>query len=122
MFMFNLFSITYGEQASRLQGEIKKMKNFKNPAWKEAVTKVVQQIQENEVKFVRLQFTDINGFLKNLAVSAKNIESIFENGQSFDGSSITGYRPIEESDMVLYPDPTTFAILPWRPKEKASAR
>jgi len=98
------------------------MKNFKNPLWKEQVTNVVQQIQEQDTKFVRLQFTDINGFLKNLAVNAKNIESIFENGQSFDGSSITGYRPIEESDMVLYPDPTTFAILPWRPKEKASAR
>jgi len=122
MFTFNLFSITIGEQRVRLQGEIKKMKDFKNPAWKEAVTKVVQQIQENEIKFVRLQFTDINGFLKNLAVSAKNIESIFENGQSFDGSSITGYRPVEESDMILYPDPTTFAMLPWRPKERASAR
>jgi glutamine synthetase len=61
-------------------------------------------------------------YAKNLAVSSKNIESIFENGQSFDGSSITGYRAIEESDMVLYPDPTTFAVLPWRPKEKASCR
>ena len=98
------------------------MKHFKNPIWNEQVTKVIHQIQENDIKFVRLQFTDINGFLKNLAVSAKNIESIFENGQSFDGSSITGYRPVEESDMNLYPDPFTFAILPWRPKEKASAR
>lgn len=98
------------------------MKDFKNATWKEQVSKIIQQIQENDVKFVRLQFTDINGFLKNLAVSSKSIESIFENGQSFDGSSITGYRPIEESDMVLYPDPTTFAILPWRPKEKSSAR
>ena len=98
------------------------MKNFKNPAWKEAVSKVIQQIQEQEIKFVRLQFTDINGMLKNIAVSSKNMESIFENGQSFDGSSITGYRPIEESDMVLFPDPTTFAILPWRPKEKSSCR
>jgi len=98
------------------------MKNFKNSAWKEQVTKVVQQIQEQDIKFVRLQFTDINGFLKNLAVSSKNVESMFENGQPFDGSSITGYRPIEESDMVLYPDPSTFAVLPWRPKEKASSR
>jgi glutamine synthetase len=98
------------------------MKNFKDATWKENVTKVVKQIQEQEIKFIRLQFTDINGMLKNLAVSSRNIESIFENGQSFDGSSITGYRPIEESDMVLYPDPTTFAVLPWRPKEKSSAR
>ncbi len=77
------------------------MKNFKDATWKENVSKVVQQIQEQEIKFIRLQFTDINGMLKNLAVSSKNIETIFENGQSFDGSSITGYRPIEESDMVL---------------------
>jgi glutamine synthetase len=101
---------------------MRKMKNFKNPAWKEAVSKVIQQIQEQEIKFVRLQFTDINGMLKNIAVNSKNLESIFENGQSFDGSSITGYRPIEESDMVLFPDPTTFAVLPWRPKEKSSCR
>jgi glutamine synthetase len=98
------------------------MKNFKDAVWKEQVTKVVKKIQEEGIKFVRLQFTDINGMLKGLAVNAKNIESIFENGQSFDGSSITGYRSVEESDMILYPDPTTFAILPWRAKEKASCR
>ncbi len=98
------------------------MKNFKDAVWKQNVTKVIQQIQENQTKFVRLQFTDINGLVKNLAVSSKTIEGIFENGQSFDGSSITGYRPIEESDMVLFPDPTTFAFLPWRPKEKSSCR
>jgi glutamine synthetase len=98
------------------------MKNFKDTVWKENVTKVVQEIKEQDIKFVRLQFTDINGIIKNLAVSSKNIETIFENGQSFDGSSITGYRPIEESDMVLFPDPTTFAVLPWRAKEKSSCR
>jgi len=102
--------------------EKSEMRNFKDAVWKENVTKVVHEIAEKEIKFVRLQFTDINGIIKNLAVSSKNIENIFENGQSFDGSSITGYRPIEESDMVLYPDPTTFAVLPWRPKEKSSCR
>src|SRR4030065_2992408 len=98
------------------------MKNFKDAVWKNNVTKVLKEITEQQIKFVRLQFTDINGIIKNLAVTSKNIESIFENGQSFDGSSITGYRPIEESDMVLFPDPTTFAVLPWRPKEKSSCR
>jgi len=98
------------------------MKNFKDATWKENVTKVVKTIQEEDIKFVRLQFTDINGMLKNLAVNSKNIENIFENGQSFDGSSITGCRPVEESDMALYPDPTTFATLPWRAKEKSSCR
>jgi glutamine synthetase len=99
-----------------------KVRNFKDATWKNNVTNVIRQIQEQDIKFVRLQFTDINGMIKNLAVNSKNLESIFENGQSFDGSSITGYRAIEESDMVLYPDPTTFAILPWRPKEKSSCR
>ena len=98
------------------------MKNFKDSVWEENVVKTCKQIKKYEIKFVRLQFTDINGIIKNLAVSAKNIASIFENGQSFDGSSITGYRPIEESDMVLYPDPTTFAVLPWRTKERSSCR
>src|SRR5512136_3279293 len=98
------------------------MKNFKDAIWKENVTNVVQKIKDQDIKFVRLQFTDINGIIKNLAVTSKNIENIFENGQSFDGSSITRYRSIEESDMVLFPDPTTFAVLPWRPKEKASCR
>ena len=73
----------------------KKMKNFKNAVWKKSVSEVVNQIQEQDIKFVRLQFTDINGMIKNLAVASKNIENIFENGQPFDGSSITGYRPIE---------------------------
>jgi glutamine synthetase len=98
------------------------MKNFKDSVWKENVDHAVKEIKKYEIKFVRLQFTDINGIVKNLAVSSKNIEAIFENGQSFDGSSITGYRPIEESDMVLFPDPTTFAVLPWRAKEKSSCR
>jgi len=98
------------------------MKNFKDSIWEENVEKTCKQIKKHEIKFVRLQFTDINGIIKNLAVSAKNIANIFENGQSFDGSSITGYRPIEESDMALFPDPTTFAILPWRTKERSSCR
>ena len=101
---------------------VKKYEKFQRCNLERKCDKSCQQIQEQDIKFVRLQFTDINGMLKNLAVSSKNIETIFENGQSFDGSSITGYRPIEESDMVLYPDPTTFAVLPWRPKEKSSAR
>jgi glutamine synthetase len=98
------------------------VRNFKDATWKEEVTSVVRRIQDNEVKFVMLQFTDINGMIKSLAVNSKNIESIFENGQSFDGSSVTGYQRIEESDMVLRPDPTTFTVIPWKPKEKASCR
>lgn len=98
------------------------MRNFKDEVWRRNVDKVVKQIEEEDIKFVKLQFTDINGILKSLSVHSKNIENIFENGQPFDGSSITGFRPIEESDMVLFPDPTTFAVIPWRPQEKSSCR
>jgi glutamine synthetase len=98
------------------------LKNFKNSQWKKNVSNVVQQVQEKGIKFVRLQFTDINGVIKSLSINSKNLESIFDNGQSFDGSSVTGYRSIEEADMVLYPDPTTFSVIPWRPDEKSSSR
>jgi glutamine synthetase len=98
------------------------MKNFKDNKWKENVDKVVKTVNDQEIRFVRLQFIDINGILKSYSVRTKNLESIFENGQSFDGSSVTGYRPIEESDLVAYPDPSTFAIIPWRPKERSTCR
>ncbi|HVP23360.1 MAG TPA: glutamine synthetase family protein [Conexivisphaerales archaeon] len=98
------------------------MKNFRDAVWKKKVTQVVHEVQEHDIKFVTLQFTDINGIMKNLSISSRNLESAFENGQPFDGSSITGYRPIEESDMVLMPDPTTFAVLPWKSDDKTSCR
>lgn len=99
-----------------------KLKNFKNAIWRDNVNRVIHEIQEKGIKYIKLQFTDINGILKTVTVSSKKVESIFEDGQSFDGSSITGYRSIEESDMVLYPDPTTFAILPWSLGNKLSCR
>jgi len=82
---------------------------------------ILKSIEKNNVGFVRLQFTDINGILKNFAVSAKDIETILAQGQSFDGSSVTGYGAIEESDFIVKPDPATYALIPWR-KEHASAR
>ncbi|MEX2679988.1 MAG: type I glutamate--ammonia ligase [Candidatus Sigynarchaeota archaeon] len=81
---------------------------------KERVTKVIQDIQEKNIKFVRLQFTDINGRMKSFAIKSKLMEGAFERGVNFDGSSVTGYHAIEESDMVAMPDPTTFAVIPWR--------
>ncbi len=74
-------------------------------------------IEENHVKFIRLQFVDINGMVKNLAVPAKQIDKILNNELMLDGSSIKGFRSIETSDMYFYPDRSTFAILPWREKE-----
>lgn len=83
--------------------------------------KIIKIIEEKNVGFIRLQFTDINGLLKSFAVSAKDIETLLSEGQSFDGSSVTGYGAIEESDFIVKPDLSTFALIPWR-KEHASAR
>lgn len=86
---------------------------------KEDILKIVK---ENDVKFIRLWFTDVLGQVKSFAITDVELEKALEEGMGFDGSSITGYQAIEESDMIAMPDPNTFAILPWRPKEKAVAR
>src|SRR5665647_2302860 len=74
------------------------------------------------VKFVRLQFTDILGILKNVAITVEQLEKALEGELMFDGSSIDGFVRIEESDMYLRPDPSSFAIFPWRPREGGVAR
>jgi glutamine synthetase len=74
------------------------------------------------VKFIRLWFSDILGFLKSFSITVEELEAVFEQGVGFDGSSIEGFARIEESDMIAMPDPTTFHIIPWRPKEQAVAR
>jgi glutamine synthetase len=89
------------------------------PKTKEEVLKFVK---ENDVKFIRIWFTDILGQLKSFAITSEELEGAFEEGMGFDGSSIKGYARIDESDMVAKPDPSTFQLLPWRPKEKAVAR
>ncbi|PKP58186.1 MAG: hypothetical protein CVT88_07750 [Candidatus Altiarchaeales archaeon HGW-Altiarchaeales-1] len=86
------------------------------------VDEIVKTITEKNIKFMRLQFSDLNGKIKSFAVSTKEIENIIKNGQSFDGSSVTGFGDIEESDMLVKPDVNTFVTIPWRPKEHASAR
>ncbi|MCD6408139.1 glutamine synthetase [bacterium] len=83
---------------------------------------VLRIVKENDVKFIRLWFTDIFGQVKSFAITDSQLEDALENGIGFDGSSITGYQDIEESDMVAMPDPATFALLPWRPREKAVGR
>ncbi len=83
---------------------------------------VLKLAKENDVKFIRLWFTDILGQVKSFAITDNELETALEDGMGFDGSSITGYQDIEESDMIAMPDPSTFSILPWRPKEKAVAR
>src|SRR4030066_1614198 len=83
---------------------------------------VLKMAKENDVKFIRLWFTDILGILKGFAITSEELKGAFEEGMGFDGSSIQGYARIDESDMIAKPDPTTFQIIPWRPKENAVAR
>jgi glutamine synthetase len=83
---------------------------------------ILKLVKEKDVKFIRLWFTDILGQVKSFAITDAELEGALENGMGFDGSSITGYQDIEESDMVAMPDPNTFQILPWRPQEKAVGR
>ncbi|NQE46732.1 Glutamine synthetase [ANME-1 cluster archaeon GoMg2] len=91
---------------------------------KETKTKedVLGVVEKQGIKFVRLWFTDILGQLKSFAITPKELEGAFDEGMGFDGSSIKGFARIDESDMLAKPDPATFRIVPWRPKEHAVAR
>ncbi|MFX1294603.1 MAG: glutamine synthetase family protein [Promethearchaeota archaeon] len=89
---------------------------------KEIVDRVIKYIQDEKIKFARLQFIDINGILKSFSVSTRYIEDTLDHGQYFDGSSITGMGRIEESDFIAIPDPSTFATIPWRSKELSTCR
>ncbi|WP_135821493.1 type I glutamate--ammonia ligase [Halostella litorea] len=82
---------------------------------------VLEEIEEENVKFVRLQFTDITGTVKNVSIPAGQVEKAFKEGIWFDGSSIEGFVRIQESDMRLEPDPETFAVLPWRSDDDAAS-
>ncbi|MBJ7458297.1 MAG: glutamine synthetase, partial [Thermoleophilaceae bacterium] len=83
---------------------------------------VLEEVEKHNIRFVRLWFTDILGQLKSFSINSAELRDAFDGGASFDGSSITGFNAIEESDMVAMPDPTTFSILPWRPEEQGVAR
>src|SRR6056297_3261053 len=87
----------------------------------EAAQEVLDEIEEKNVDFLRLQFTDILGTIKNVSITADQAEKAFTEGIYFDGSSINGFVRIQESDMRLDPDPETFAVLPWRSKEDGGA-
>ena len=83
---------------------------------------VLRTARDNDVKFIRLWFTDILGKLKGFAVTADDLEDALERGVGFDGSAIDGFARHHESDMRAYPDPSTFTLLPWRPRQNAVAR
>ncbi len=89
----------------------------------EAKDYVLKMAKEHDVKFVRLWFTDILGMLKSFAITVEELDMALEEGMGFDGSSIEGFARIDESDMVAMPDPDSFQLLPWRPREhRAVAR
>lgn len=83
---------------------------------------IMQLVADNDVRFIRLQFTDIFGTLKNVAITTSQLEKALDNKCMFDGSSIEGFVRIEESDMILHPDLNSFCVFPWRPAPNRVAR
>src|SRR5207302_11347068 len=83
---------------------------------------VLRRIEDERVEFVLLWFTDIEGHLKSFAVTPSEIEGALNDGMGFDGSSITGFNAIEESEMVAIPDPSTYRLMPSKPGETTVAR
>ena len=83
---------------------------------------VLRTIEERNIRFVRLWFTDVLGFLKSVAIAPAELENAFDEGIGFDGSAIEGFARVTESDMLAKPDPTTFSVLPWRTESPGAAR
>ena len=83
---------------------------------------IIRMVKEEGIEFIRLQFTDIFGQLKNVAVTGSQIEKVLNNQVAIDGSSIEGFTRIHESDQYLYPDLDTYTVLRWKPNEGKVAR
>jgi glutamine synthetase len=83
---------------------------------------IVKLVKARKVRYIRLWFTDVLGFLKGFTITVDELPRALEDGMGFDGSSIEGFARIEESDMIARPDPATFTILPWESKDQAVAR
>lgn len=83
---------------------------------------ILNMIEEEDVEFIRLQFTDMFGAMKNVAITVSQLEKAFENKCTFDGSSVDGYFRLAETDMYLHPDLDTFVVFPWRPQQGKVAR
>ncbi|MBN2463456.1 MAG: glutamine synthetase [Dehalococcoidia bacterium] len=83
---------------------------------------VLKRAREQNIKFIRLWFTDILGFLKSFSITAEQLEEALKDGMGFDGSSIQGFARIDESDMIALPDPNTYQLIPWGLKEQGVAR
>lgn len=87
-----------------------------------SILEIIDLVNESDIKFVKLQFCDIFGNIKNISIMSSQLEKAFTHGIGFDASSIQGFLNIEDSDLMLFPDPSTFSILPWRPQQGRVAR
>ena len=87
-----------------------------------SIDEVLEFVEENDVKFIRLTFCDLFGTQKNISIMADELKSAFESGVSFDAHAIRGFRDVAQSDLLLFPDPATLAVLPWRPDSGRVAR
>jgi glutamine synthetase len=83
---------------------------------------VLRTVEERDVRFIRLWFTDVLGFLKSVAITTAELEGAFAEGIGFDGSAIDGFARVQEADMLAVPDASTFQVLPWRPEHQGVAR
>ena len=88
----------------------------------EAKEYILKKTREQNIKFIRLWFTDILGFLKSFSITSGQLEEALNDGMGFDGSSIQGFARIDESDMIALPDPNTYQVIPWHPREQGVAR
>src|SRR5882757_5475874 len=97
-----------------------------NDGWKRKMDKqqefVLRTLEERDIRFVRLWFTDVLGYLKSVAVAPAELEQAFDEGIGFDGSAIEGFARVYEADMIARPDPSTFQVLPWRAEAPGVAR
>ncbi len=93
--------------------------DYKKTLTKAEIKKIVE---ENNIEFIKLEFCDINGIMKNLSVPCEQLDSVMNNEIMLDGSSIKGFRSIETSDMFFFPDKNTFQIIPWTSGNGKSAR
>src|ERR687892_1012829 len=83
-------------------------------AAREQISYVLRTVEERDIRFIRLWFTDVLGFLKSFAITPAELEAAFEDGMGFDGSAIEGFARVQESDMLAKPDAATFQIMPAR--------
>ena len=83
---------------------------------------VIRRVREEDITFIQLWFSDVVGRLKSFAITQRELEDAVMHGMGFDGSSVTGFNAIEESDMIAMPDPASFRVLPWSSGERSVAR